>query len=153
MSGKPTKYSYEIILSELLQKIYRPIYFLEGLEPYYIDKISSFIEHNVLDEMEREFNQTILYGKDIDVLTLIGEAKRFPMMADKQVVVVREAQELKDLEKTISTKGSDGKAANINLFEEYVKNPTVSTILVICYKYKNAKKKLRITELIFYISN
>ncbi|MES2837923.1 MAG: DNA polymerase III subunit delta [Bacteroidota bacterium] len=140
MAQKAVKYTSDLIFSELKQKIYRPIYFLEGEEPYYIDKIADFIEKNVLDEMEKEFNQTILYGKDTDVLTLINECKRYPMMADKQVVILREAQEL-NFEKTVETKNAAGKKDEINLFEEYVKNPTNSTVLVICYKYGGLDKR------------
>jgi len=113
------------ILSDLKNKKYKPIYFLSGEEPYFIDKISDFIEKKVLEEAEREFNQTILYGRDTDVGTIIGEAKRYPMMSDKMVVIVKEAQTIKDIEE----------------LEAYVKNPLDSTILVICYKYKTLDKR------------
>ena len=72
----------------------KPIYFFMGEEPYYIDKLTDFIEQNVLQEHERDFNQTILYGRDVTMEDVVGNAKRYPMMADRQVVVVREAQEL-----------------------------------------------------------
>src|SRR5688500_16689487 len=107
--SKVSKYSFDIIQSELNQKIYHPIYFLEGEEPYFIDLVADHIEKNVLNEMEREFNQTILYGKETDVLTVISEAKRFPMMADKQVVIIREGQELSGLDKTIKVRQGDKK--------------------------------------------
>lgn len=140
MALKSVKYTADLIFSELKQKIFRPIYFLEGEESYYIDKISDFIEKNVLDESEKEFNQTILYGKDVDVVTLVGECKRYPMMADKQVVIVREAQDI-NFEKTVEIKTASGKKDDVNLFEEYTKNPTTTTILVVCYKYGSLDKR------------
>ena len=89
--------TFENIIQDLKNKVYSPVYLLQGEEPYYIDKISDFIENNVLEEMEKEFNQTVLYGKDIDLLTLISHAKRYPMMSNYQVVIVKEAQNLKGL--------------------------------------------------------
>jgi len=91
--------TFEQIIKDLKNKIYKPIYFLMGDEPYYIDKISNFIQQNVLNETERDFNQTILYGKDSEILDIISAAKRFPMMANHQVIIVKEAQELKKFEK------------------------------------------------------
>lgn len=127
--------NFSQIQKELEQKKYAPVYFLNGDEPYFIDKISNQIEATVLDEGEKEFNQTIFYGKDSEVANIINACKRFPMMAERQVIIVREAQELGDLEKTVDvTKG--GKKVSINLMEEYVKNPTPSTVLVLCFKYK-----------------
>ena len=82
------------ILKDLKNKVYHPIYFLSGEEPFYIDLISNFIEKNVLDEAEKEFNQQIIYGKDTDISTVIGAAKRYPMMANHNVVIVKEAQHL-----------------------------------------------------------
>jgi len=113
------------ILSDLKSKKYKPVYFLSGEEPYFIDRISDFIEKKVLDESEREFNQTVLYGRDTDVGTIIGEAKRYPMMSDRMVVIVKEAQNIK----------------NIEDLDAYVNNPLDSTLLVICYKYKTLDKR------------
>lgn len=96
-----------------------------GEEPYYIDLISDYIEKNVLDETEREFNLSVLYGRDVDVATIISEAKRFPMMAERQVVIVKEAQNIKSIED----------------LEPYVENPLHTTLLVICYKYKSLDKR------------
>ncbi len=142
MAKKADGPSFDKIISDLKAKVYKPVYFLDGEEPYYIDAIADFIATNVLDESEREFNQTILYGKDIDSLRMISEAKRFPMMADKQVLIIKEAQEIKDLDKvTKVTVGAKKKEEEINLLEEYVKNPQPTTILVICYKYKNLDKR------------
>jgi len=111
--------SYNQILSNLKKQIYYPVYFLFGEESYFIDAISDLIEHTVLNEQEKEFNQTILYGKDASIPVIISYAKRFPMMANYQVLIVKEAQELEDLED----------------LQPYFENPLKSTILVICYKY------------------
>lgn len=104
----------------------KPIYFLMGEEPYYIDAISDFIETNVLSEEEKGFNQIVLYGRDVSVDDIVSNAKRFPMMAERQVVIVKEAQ---DLSRTIE------KLVN------YVENPQPSTVLVINYKYKKIDKR------------
>jgi DNA polymerase-3 subunit delta len=99
----------------------KPIYFLMGDEPYYIDKISSYIENNILAEEERGFNQMILYGRDVTIDDIISNAKRYPMMAERQVVIVKEAQ---DLSRTIEQ------------LSKYAENPQPSTVLVLNYKYK-----------------
>ena len=112
---------YSEILSELKQKKYRPIYFLQGEEPYYMDKITDFISNNVLKEGERDFNQTILYGKDVTVQDIVNTSKRYPMMAPYQVVIVKEAQHL---------------IRTIDQLSTYAENPTTTTILVFNYKYK-----------------
>lgn len=117
--------TYEAIVAELKNKKYRPLYFLAGDEPFYIDKITQYIEHNVLDESERSFNQSILYGKETDIDTVIGEAKRFPMMAPYQVVIVKEAQHLKLTDELLA----------------YAKNPQPTTILVFAYKGKKIDKR------------
>lgn len=106
------------IIADLSKKIYKPIYILTGDEPYYIDLISNHIADHVLDESEKAFNQTILYGKDTDIATVIETSRRFPMMANHQVVIVKEAQQIKKLE-------------DLNF---YLKMPQQSTILVICHK-------------------
>lgn len=116
---------YEEIISNLKNKIYHPIYFLMGDESYFIDQISDYITENVLTKTEQDFNQYILYGKDADADTIITYARRFPMMANYQVVVVREAQNIKKIEE----------------LEPYVNNPLKSTILVINYKYKTIDKR------------
>jgi len=118
------KESFENIIASLKAKKYAPIYFLEGEEPYYIDQIADYIENNVLDESEKEFNQTILYGKDTDLISLISAAKRFPMMAERQVIIVREAQEIRNLTETINVKiksKSAKKETEISPLEEYAK--------------------------------
>lgn len=142
MAKKAEGLTFEKISSEIKAKIYKPVYFLEGEEPYYIDLIADLIAENILDESEREFNQSILYGKDIDSVRLISEAKRFPMMAERQVLIIKEAQEIKDLEKTTKvTVGTKRKEEEINLLEEYIKNPQPTTLLVICFKYKTLDKR------------
>jgi DNA polymerase III subunit delta len=117
--------NWEDIYKNLRNKIYHPVYLLMGEESFYIDIISDQIEEKVLTDTEKDFNQSILYGRDTDAATIISVAKRFPMMANHQVVIVKEAQNLKDIE---------------NL-ESYLKNPLTSTILVICYKYKSFDKR------------
>lgn len=109
----------------------KPIYFLMGEEPYYIDKISDFIEDTILSEDEKGFNQTILYGRDVSIEEIVGTAKRYPMMAEKQVVIVREAQEL---------------SRTIDKLESYAENPMPTTVLVLCYKYKTLDKRKKITK-------
>ena len=123
----------EQILSDLKKKIYYPVYFLHGDEPFYIDQVSDSIEQNVLNESEKEFNQTIVYGREIDILTLISYARRYPMMSNYQVIIVKEAQDMKSLlsKQKEETKHKDDK----DPFTEYLLKPTSSTLLVFCYKY------------------
>ncbi|MDP4239184.1 MAG: DNA polymerase III subunit delta [Bacteroidota bacterium] len=117
--------TYEQILTDLRKKAFHPLYFLMGEEPYYIDLISDFIQNYALDETEKEFDQTILYGKDVDIITVINAAKRYPMMATHQVVIVKEAQLIKEWDNLI----------------HYLSNPLKSTILVFCYKYSTPDKR------------
>ena len=116
--AKQTRHTVTSILSDLRNKKYFPVYFLMGDEPYYIDLISDYILENVLTEQEKEFNQTVFYGEDTDIRTIINTAKRFPMMADKQVIVVKEAKSLKKIDELLF----------------YLQKPLDSTILVFCYK-------------------
>ena len=102
-----------------------PLYFLFGEEPYYIDKISQFIEKNVLSEEEKGFNQMVLYGKESSIDDIVANAKRYPMMAERQVLVVKEAQEL---------------SRTIEQLVDYAENPQPTTVLVICYKYKKLEE-------------
>ncbi len=140
--------STDQIINELKKKIFRPVYFLQGEEPFYIDQISDYIEKNVLSESEKEFNQTILYGKDIDVPTLISYAKRYPMMSTHQVVVVKEAQDMKSL--VIKEKEKEkGKEKDVkDPLLEYILKPTQSTILVFCFKYKSLDKRTKLAKTI-----
>lgn len=111
----------------------KPIYFLMGEEPYYIDKLSDYIEQNILSEDEKAFNQTVLYGRDVSIEDIVSIAKRYPMMAERQIVIVKEAQ---DLSKTIDK------------LENYIENPMISTVLVFCYKYKTLDKRKKMTKLL-----
>ena len=117
--------SYEQILTDLRKKVYSPVYFLMGEEPYYIDVLSDFIQNNVLNETEKEFDQTILYGKDVDINIVINAAKRYPMMGTHQVLIVKEAQLIKDWDNLV----------------HYLSKPLKSTILVFCYKYGTPDKR------------
>lgn len=114
------------LVTDIKNKKLAPIYLLMGEEAYYIDKISDYIEATVLAEEERGFNQMVLYGRDVTIEDIVGNAKRFPMMADKQVVIVKEAQDL---------------ARTIDKLADYAKNPQPSTVLVLCYKYKSIDKR------------
>ncbi|MFZ7115641.1 MAG: DNA polymerase III subunit delta [Bacteroidota bacterium] len=140
--------STDQIINELKKKIFRPVYFLQGEEPFYIDQISDFIEKNVLSESEKEFNQTVLYGKDIDAPTLISYAKRYPMMSSHQVVIVKEAQDMKSLinKEKEKDKGKEKDAKDPLL--EYILKPTQSTILVFCFKYKTLDKRTKLAKTI-----
>ncbi len=137
--------TYEQINKDLTNKIYKPIYYLMGDEPYYIDKVTDFIANNVLSEADRSFNQTILYGKDVDLATVVTAAKRFPMMSNYQVIIVKEAQNIKGID------GSEGVAKskkNINPLLNYAENPLKSTILVINLKYKSLEKNRKLYKIL-----
>ncbi|MBJ2172717.1 DNA polymerase III subunit delta [Aureibaculum algae] len=121
------------IVSDIKNGNIKPIYFLMGEESYYIDKISDYIERKVLTEEEKGFNQMVLYGRDVSIDDIVSNAKRYPMMAERQVVIVKEAQ---DLSRTIE-----------NLVS-YVENPQPSTVLVICYKYKTLDKRKKLSKII-----
>ena len=116
------------IFKELRAKQYRPIYYLMGEEPYYIDLIADYITDNILTETEKEFNLTVVYGADVDIATVINAAKRYPMMSEHQVVVVKEAQNIRNMEE----------------LSFYLQKPLLSTILVICHKHGvlDRRKKL-----------
>ena len=114
------------LIEDIQKKKLKPIYFLMGEEPYYIDRISEFIDQNVLSDDEKGFNQMVIYGRDASIDEIVSNAKRFPMMAEYQVVIVKEAQ---DLSRTIEQ------------LADYAKNPQPSTILVLNYKYKTIDKR------------
>ena len=121
------------IVSDINNGNIKPIYFLMGEESYYIDKIADYIEKSILTEEERGFNQMVLYGRDVTVEEIISNAKRFPMMAEKQVIIVKEAQDL---------------IRTIDKLESYAENPQPSTVLVICYKYKLLDKRKKVYKAI-----
>ena len=123
------EYTYEGIIRELHAKQYRPVYYFMGDEPFYIDKIADYIADNVLTDTEKEFNQTILYGGDIDnVSTIINAAKRYPMMSEYQVIIVKEAQSIPGMDELVY----------------YLQKPLKSTILVICHKHGTLDKRKKL---------
>jgi DNA polymerase-3 subunit delta len=121
----------ETVIKQLQKNEYAPVYFLFGTEPYYIDLITDYIIKNALSESEKGFNQMVLYGREITVMDLINHAKRFPMMAERQVVVIKEAQEIRDFNRTESEE----------MLNAYIANPLPSTILVFAYKNKKPDKR------------
>ena len=124
--------AFEEILNDLRNRKFAPVYFLMGEESYFIDQISNYIESNALTPDEKEFNQLVMYGSDTDAASVINTAKRFPMMAQYQVVLIKEAQNLKKIEDLVY----------------YVEKPSPSTILVINFKYKKLDKRLRLSKLL-----
>ncbi|BAU55577.1 DNA polymerase III subunit delta [Mucilaginibacter gotjawali] len=122
------------LLKDLKNRKYKPIYLLHGEEPYYIDLVSDFIEHKLLSDAEKGFNQTVFYGKDTDIMSVLNASKRYPMMADYQVVLVKEAQDMK-------WGNDDGDKKGINPLLSYLESPLSSTILVFCYKYGKFDKR------------
>lgn len=124
---------YQDIIKEMKRGDYRPVYFLHGEEPYFIDAISDFVEANCLNESEKAFNQTILYGKDISSPTqVLDSARRMPMMAARQLVMIKEAQSMNAI---------DGLAS-------YIKQPALSTVLVICHKHKKLRMNTSFGKLV-----
>ena len=117
--------TYDQILSDIHKKNFAPVYFLTGDEPYFIDMISDTIENEALDEADRAFNQIVLYGRDVDVETIANHARSFPMMGERMVVIVKEAQDVKNLEE----------------FEKYLDTIPETTLLVFAYKYKKFDKR------------
>jgi len=129
------------LLKDLKNRKYKPIYLLHGEEPYYIDLVSDFVEHKLLPDAEKGFNQTVFYGKDTDVMSVLNASKRYPMMADYQVVLVKEAQDMK-------WGSDDADKKGINPLLNYLENPLSSTILMFCYKYGKFDKRKKIYKAI-----
>ncbi|WP_299061236.1 DNA polymerase III subunit delta [uncultured Polaribacter sp.] len=121
------------IVSDIKSGTIKPIYFLMGEEPYYIDKISDYIEEHVLDAAEKGFNQQVMYGRDASVEDIVSAAKRYPMMAERQVLIVKEAQDL---------------SRNIEKLVSYAENPQPTTVLVLNYKYKKLDKRKKLHKAI-----
>ena len=117
--------TFEEICRDIVAKKFQPVYILMGEEPFFMDRITDLLIENVLGESERDFNQMVMYGADTDAAMIINAARRFPMMSEYQLVVVREAQLVRDIE----------------LLTNYVKNPLNSTVLVVNYKYKNLDRR------------
>ena len=124
--------SAEKILSSWKQKKYKPVYWLQGEEEYYIDMIVNFAEHELLPESEAGFNLTVFYGKDAEWATVMNACKRYPMFAEKQVVLIKEAQHMKDIDK----------------LESYFAAPLASTIFVVAYKGKILDKRTKLSKVI-----
>ncbi|MCU0353812.1 MAG: DNA polymerase III subunit delta [Cytophagales bacterium] len=126
----------EAVIEKLNKREFAPVYFLQGDESYYIDQITEFIENHALPEHDRGFNQVVCYGKDVNMGTVITQARRFPMMAERQVVIVKEAQEITDLARDEAQK----------LLESYVQQPLPSTILVFAHKHKTLDGRKPLTK-------
>lgn len=116
---------YEEIIRDIKNNIFFPIYFLSGEEPYFIDKITSLLENNILDDGMKDFNQTVVYGRDVSVKEIIDLSRRYPMMGNYQVVIVKEAQYVNNIENLVS----------------YISSPLETTILIVAYKYKKVDKR------------
>jgi DNA polymerase-3 subunit delta len=125
-------FTYEEIISDLKNRIFKPVYFLAGEEPYYIDLITDYIQEKVLPESEKAFNQIIMYGDDTNISTIIDTARRFPMMSSHQVLIIKEAQSLKKIEDLVI----------------YLEKPLLSTILVFSYKYKTIDKRTKLFKVL-----
>jgi DNA polymerase III subunit delta len=119
---------FDQILTDLKNKNYKPVYFLMGEESYFIDEISNYISNHALTETEKVFNQITLYGKDVDAISVIEASRRFPMMASHQVVIVKEAQNIRNIEELL----------------HYTEKPMKTTILVVSYKYKTLDKRKKL---------
>lgn len=128
--AKQSSIGYREILADLQNKIYKPVYFLSGEEPYFIDLIADYILNNVLTDSEKEFNQYVFYGKDVQLKSILENARRFPMMAHYQVIAVKEAQNI----------------ASFDDLANYIQHPQPSTILVFLYKKKADARKKFVTE-------
>ncbi|MCI0921148.1 DNA polymerase III subunit delta [Sphingobacterium rhinopitheci] len=127
--------SAQTILSDIKQRKFKPLYLLHGEEAYYIDLISNSIENSVLNDAQKGFDQTIMYGKEVDFVSIVSAAKRYPMMSDYQVIIVKEAQGLK-------WKGDD------DFIAKYVENPTPTTILVFAFKHGKFDKRTKLYKAI-----
>lgn len=124
--------SYAALLKDLKARKFVPLYLLHGEESYYIDLLSDYMEKHVLSDAEKGFNQTVFYGKDTDMLSIVNAAKRYPMMSDYQLILVKEAQSIKKWDELLA----------------YAENPLNSTLLVFCYKYGTLDKRLKVSKAI-----
>ncbi|HQW84302.1 MAG TPA: DNA polymerase III subunit delta [Ferruginibacter sp.] len=124
--------SAEKIIGDWKKKSFKNIYWLEGEEDYYIDMVIDYAEHKILDEAEAGFNLTVFYGKDTDWATVVNACKRYPMFAERQVVILKEAQQMKELDK----------------LESYIEKPLTSTIFVVSHKTKTLDKRGRLYKLL-----
>src|SRR3978361_783772 len=124
--------SVEKIIGDWKKNIFKPIYWLEGDEPFFVDQIMDYAEHHILNEAEAGFNLTVFYGRDADWAAVINACMRYPMFADKQVVLLKEAQQMKDLDQ----------------LENYIERPLKSTIFVVSYKEKTLDKRTKLYKII-----
>ena len=124
--------SAENIISEWKRKVYKPVYWLEGEEDFFIDKVMDFAEHHILPASETSFNLTIFYGKDANWADIINACCRYPMFAEHQVVLLKEAQQMRDIDK----------------LESYIEKPLASTIFVVSYKEKKVDGRSRLAKLL-----
>jgi DNA polymerase-3 subunit delta len=120
------------IISDWKKQVYKPIYWLEGEEEYFIDKVVGYAENHILKESEAGFNLTIFYGKDAEWSAVINACRRYPMFAERQVVILKEAQQMRDVEK----------------LETYIEKPLTSTIFVVSYKEKKVDGRTRLAKLL-----
>ncbi|HWB28135.1 MAG TPA: DNA polymerase III subunit delta [Chitinophagaceae bacterium] len=124
--------SAEKIINDWKRKAFRPVYWLEGEEPYFIDQVIDYAEHHILSESEAGFNLTIFYGRDADWATVLNACRRYPMFAERQVILLKEAQHMRDIEK----------------LEPYIENPLSSTVLVVAYKEKKVDGRSKFSKLL-----
>jgi DNA polymerase III subunit delta len=120
------------IISDWKKGTYKPVYWLEGEEEYFIDKVMKYAESNILNESETGFNLSVFYGKDADWAAVINACRRYPMLSDRQVVLLKEAQQMRDIDK----------------LEAYIENPLTSTIFVVSYKEKKVDGRTRLAKLL-----
>lgn len=130
--------NFTSLQKDITHKKFVPVYVLQGDEPYYVDEICDFMCTNIIDEMLLEFNQTILYGRDVDALQIVSQAKRYPVMSDFQLVMIKEAQDVKSWKKE----------EDYEPFIQYLKNPAPTTILVLAFKSKGIDKRTRLFKAI-----
>ncbi|MDI3320444.1 DNA polymerase III subunit delta [Pinibacter soli] len=124
--------SADKIVQDWKQKKFGPVYWLEGEEDYYIDKVVNYAEHHILSESEAGFNLTVFYGRDANWADVVNACMRYPMFADKQVVLLKEAQQMKDIDK----------------LENYIESPLKSTIFVVAYKEKKVDGRSKLAKLL-----
>lgn len=124
--------SVEKIISDWKKKQFKPVYWLEGEEEYFIDKVIEFAEQHILDESEASFNLTVFYGKDANWADVLNACRRYPMFSERQVVLLKEAQQMKDVEK----------------LEPYIENPLASTVFVVSYKEKKLDARKKFAKLV-----
>lgn len=122
--------SVEKVLSEWKKGVFKPVYWLEGEEEYYIDKAVNHAEHHILNESEAAFNLTVFYGRDASWPDIINACRRYPMFAERQVVLLKEAQQMRDIEK----------------LESYIDNPLSSTVFVVSYKEKKVDGRTKFAK-------